>query len=491
MAQVLTLLNNDPAIAALESAVAKAVAADPHAIINNAAPLGPAIKAALQTMLGSAIRVDANEHAPKHEIANLPTHLPSLAAPTLMSISPSAEQNGVMVNQDTNTTSLLVSNTKRRGCKVYVYQVSSLVGNQTTNNSPAIREIGPIDLSSTENLSLFTALKDFLTFFHGSSPFQPVNLPAIPLILKPASADKTVYHAIVIASTWKILAQNALEPAFFHDPIYAQEVATWRSDAQSLFNTTVFGDVLFPIFCFFGGIGVISAAKSVVAGVVVQAAAAKSATFTRILTQLEAGSVGQVKAGIQAIVNDAFSSNLSTQFWKPLVLDVVGVAEAKALRAESQVLTQSRWLKGSKMFQAVFAPLFAVGAVLEAWDFGAVIYDTFNSDLGSTWTVTLVRQKLELTPDSPRVAAGDRVNFTVALPANVTGNFVYEWTQTSLFATLSAVGEANVGTTISTTKRAVDLVTTGSDANPIAVTVVGYDVSKSPREEIGRAGTVV
>lgn len=499
MAQVLTLINNDPAIGALETAVANAVAADPHAIINNAAPLAPAIKSALQTMLGSAIKRDAKEHASPNTSpntsanapANAPTHLTALSVPTLMSIAPSAEQNGVMVNQDTNTTSLLVSNIKRRGCKVYVYQVSSLVGTQTTNLNPAVRETGPIDLASTENLSLFTALKDFVTFFHGSSPFQPVNLPAIPLILKPSNADKTIYHAIVIASTWKVLAQDALEPAFFHDPIYTREVVTWREDAKSLFYTTVFGDVLFPIFCFFGGIGVISASKSVVAGVVAQAAAAKSATFTRILTQLEAGSVSQVRAGIQAIVTDAFSSDLSTQFWKPLVLDVVGVAEAKALKAESQVLTQSRWLKGSKMFQAVFAPLFAVGAVLEAWDFGAVIYDTFNSELGSLWTATLIRQKLELTPDSPRVAAGDRVNFTVALPANVTGNFIYEWTQTSLFATLSGVGEANVGTNITTTKRAVDLVTTGSDANPIAVVVVGYDISKSPREEIGRAGTTV
>lgn len=479
MSQVLTLINNDPAIAALERAVATAVAADPHAIINNAAPLGPAITVALQTILGTALQ---------HEVS---TNTPALAVPTLMSIAPSAAQNGVMVNQDTNTTALLVSNTKRRGCKVYVYQVSSQVGTQVNNLNPVVRETGPIDLASTENLSIFTALKDFITFFHGTSPFQPVNLPAIPVILKPANADKTIYHAIVIASTWKVLAQDALEPAFFHDPIYSQEVVTWREDAKSLFYTTVFGDVLFPIFCFFGGIGVISASKSVVAGVIAQAAATKSATFTRILTQLEAGSIGQVKAGIQAIVRDAFSSDLSTQFWKPLVLDVVGVAEEKALRAESLALTQSRWLKGAKMFQAVFAPLFAVGAVLEAWDFGAVIYDTFNSDLGSSWTVTLVRQKLELTPDNPRIAAGDRVNFTVALPSNVSGNFVYEWTQTSLFSKLSGVGEVNVGTNITTTKRAVDLVTTGSDANPISVVVVGYDVSKSPREEIGRAGTVV
>lgn len=479
MAQVLTLINNDPAIAALERVVATAVAADPHAIINNAAPLGPAITTALGTMLGTSIKTEE------------PSHLPALAAPTLMSITPSAEQNGVQVNQDPSTTALLVSNTKRRGCKVYVYQVSSETGNQINNLNPVVRETGPIDLASTENLSLITALKDFITFFHGSSPFQPVNLPAIPLILKPSTADKTIYHAIVIASTWKVLTQNALEPAFFHDPIYSQEVDTWREDAKSLFYTTVFGDVLFPIICFFGGIGVIAASKSVVAGVIAQAAAAKSATFTRILTQLEAGSVGQVKAGIQAVVNDAFSSNLSTAFWKPEILDVVGVAEAKALKAESLVLTQSRWLKGSKMFQAVFAPLFAVGAVLDAWDFGAVVYDTFNSDLGSSWTVTLLRQKLNLTPDSPRVAPGDRVNFTVALPANVSGNFVYEWTQTSLFAKLSGVGEANVGTNITTTKRAVDLVTTGSDANPISVVVVGYDVSKSPREEIGRAGTTV
>ena len=129
-------------------------------------PLGPAIKSALRTVLGSALTVDA----PSHALAL------AMAVPTLMSVEPSAEQNGVMMNQDANTTALLASNTKRRGCKVYVYQVTTQTGNQIDNRNPAVREAGPIDLASTQNLSLFTSLKDFTTFFRGTSldPAPPV-----------------------------------------------------------------------------------------------------------------------------------------------------------------------------------------------------------------------------------------------------------------------------------------------------------------------------
>ena len=81
---------------------------------------------------------------------------------------------------------------------------------------------------------------------------------------------------------------------------------------------------------------------------------------------------------------------------------------------------------------------------LDGLDFGAVLWDTFNSDIADAWTVTLIRQKLDLKPQDPRISSGERVNFTVALPANVTGNFIYEWSQTSIFATLSAVGVERV-----------------------------------------------
>ncbi len=479
MTQALALLNNDPAIAALESAVATAVAADARALINNAAPLGPAIASALLTILGAPTAPDA------------PARVQSLAVPTLMLIQPSAAKNGIGVNQDDATTSLLVSNTKRRGGKVYVYQTSNKIGDTVDTKNPVVREAGPIELASTESISVINLLKDLTTYFYGSSPFQPVMLPAIPLILKPSTADQTIYSAVVVTASWKVLTLDALEPAFFHLPVYAQERDGWRSEAQTLFNNAIFGDLLLPLFCFLGGIGAITASRGVIAGVIAEAAATKASTFTWVLSNLKVGSVRGVKAAMQTIVNDAFSSDLSAQFWKPAMQGVVGEAQSRALKAESQVLTQSRWIKGAKMFEKIFAPLFALGSVAEAWDFGAVIFDTFNSDLASLWEVTLTRQKLGLTPENPRIAAGDRVNFTVDLPANVTGTYTYEWTQTSLFAKLSAVGETNVGTNITTTKRAVDLVTTGSDATPISVLVVAYDTRKLPREEIGRAGTTV
>ena len=484
LAQVLTLLANDPATAALATTIAQSVAADPHAIINNAAPLGPAVRQALTAMLGSAQSSVASSGKGAGDPA-------SDTVPTLMLITPSAPQNGVGVDQDAAAANLLISNTKRRGCKVYVYEITTQTGNVVTDVNPAVRVAGPIDLASTENLSLFTSLKDFTTFFHGTSPWSPVNLAPLPLSLRPSTADKTIYQVIVLASSWKVLTLDAQEPSFFRDAHFVNEVPDWRSDAKELYYATVFGDILLPTLCFFAGIGAIAASRAVIASVVAQAAAAKSATFTRILTQLEAGSLGELKTGIQSVVNDVFSSDISRQFWKPMVRQIIGQAEQKALDAESDVLASSRWAKGARMFQSVFAPIFAAGIILDGIDFAAVIYDTFNSDIGASWIVDLLRQKLDLKPQDARITPGERVNFTVTPPANLTGTFVYEWTESSLFAVLSAVGEANVGKAITTSKLAVDLQTTGSDSNPISVLVIGYDTSKTPRQEIGRAGTTV
>jgi hypothetical protein len=490
MSQILALIDSDPALATLDAAIANAVAADPRALANNAAAIGPAITGALQAMgLAGAASSGA---APKSSLQVNPPRLPAAKlqnVPTLMTITPSADQNGVMVSQDAATTSLLISNTKRRPCRVYVYQLEP---DLQTGPVPASLVAGPFALDSTEALNLFSALKDFTTFFHGLSPWSPVNLPAVPLALAPATADQTTYQVVVIASAFKSLAGDTYEPSIYRDAHFAREIGAWRIDEKNLLAATFFGDICFPILCFLLGAGTIQAARSVIAGVIAAAATAYTVTFNRILSQLEYGSVGQLKAGLAAVVRDAIASDTSTQFWKAEIQQVIGQAESRALAAQTAAQASTRMSRAGQMYLNVFAPIFAVGAVLEGFDLGAVLLDFCSSDVADSWAALLIRQKLNLNPQNPRISPGERVTFQVSNPANTPGStFAYDWTQTSALATLSAVGEANVGSAITTSQLSVDLVTTGSDVTPINVVVVGYDTSKTPREEIGRAGTTV
>ena len=480
-AKILELLTSDPAVATLEAAIAVAVAADPHAIANAAPTLSPAVLASLRAILG--------EPSPTKGPAVRPIATTG-PVPTLMLLSPSEEQTGVMVNQDIDTTALLISNTKRRRCKVYLYKTATLAKGVTTDINPAELVQDPIDLDSTENLSLFTALKDFTTFFHGKSPWSPVDLPKIPLALVP-DTDRTSYQVIVLAASWKVLAADTFEPSFFREPRFVKEVARWRRDDANLFYVAVLGDVLLPIFCFFGGVGVIVASQAVVSKVVLDAATTGAATFARIISQLRYGSIPGVTEALAIIVEDAFKSDISREFWKGYVQKVVGTAEARAIAAESKALLGTRFSRAAKMFLKVFPPLFAAGAILDGFDLGAVILDIYNSDIGASWNALLIRQLLNLRPQNPRVSSGERVNFAISNPAGVTGTFEYDWVQTSLFATLSAVGEVAVGASITTSKLNVELVTTGSDVDPIRVSVTGYDKSTGARLEIGRAETIV
>ncbi|HEY3934349.1 MAG TPA: hypothetical protein VGL65_06980 [Gemmatimonadales bacterium] len=482
MSQILALVDGDPAVAALDAAVATAVAADPQALANGAAAIAPAVTQALQTILGTA----SSASAPITPSARMMDPIP-----TLMLLTPSDAQDGVMVSQDATTTSLLISNTKRRPCRVYVYEVTMLTGNVTTDILPAKLVQGPFDLDSTENLSLFTSLKDFTTFFHGTSPWSPINLPAIPLQLA-TGTDRTTYQVIVLAAALKQISGDAFEPTFFRDPHFANEVAQWRVDDANLFYTSVIGDMLLPILCFFGSFGAIVASRSAIASVIATASAARDATFVATIAQLENGSLGQLAEGLASMVRYTISSNIATTYWLKDVGVVIGQAESRALAAQSAVAAQSRLLKGSKMFLSVFEPIFAAGLILDGFDLGAVITDVYNSDIGASWTALLIRQLLNLSPANPTVSSGERVVFKVSNPANTPGGeFVYDWTQTSLFSTLSAEGEVNVGNAITTSQTTVDLVTTTADVTPINVLVVGYDTSSGQRVEIGRAGTTV
>jgi hypothetical protein len=481
MGQVLALIDADPSVAAVESAVAQAVASDPHALANNAAPLAPAISTALTAMLGSNVRAAAPVVA----------QMRMDGAPALMTVEPSGEQNGLDVNQDTTTTSLLITNVKRRPCRAYIYETNSGTpppGNTTPPPvSPPVTPpnlvAGPIEINSTESLGLFNSLKDLFT---GTAPWSPVNLPPIPLSLDGA-ADQTIYEVVILAASAKWVLGKPAEPAVFGETRFANEVTTWRVDTASLLELDFVGNMCLPVLSLLLGYGAITVSQAVIAAAVAAGRASYTSAADQVLSRVRSGSVGNVRAGLIDVMVDAGENTLLTPLWKADLQQVIGRAEAAALATQSVQDTATRFVKGA----AVFAKLFAVvGLALDAVDLGAVLLDFANSDLGATWTATLVRQKLILAPQNPRVSQGEHVVFQITLPPGITGNFVYDWTEDSLADTLSDSG-ANVGSSITTAEQLVTLVTSGSDNNPVNVLVIGYDTSSGSRVEIGRAGTTV
>lgn len=480
--RILSLITSDPETAKLGAVIATAVASDAQAIVNGAAPIAPAIAQSLNTMLGLKPAVRAAERVAT-----------AAAVPTLMTLQPSGEINGLMIDQDINTTSVLLSNIKRRPGKVYVYRMGTVPNNNTNPVNPDVPATlvrGPFDLPSTERLELFNALKDFTTFFKGKSPWTPVTIPPILLELE-ENAVRSTYQVVVLTSAFKWVSGDFFEPSFFRAKPFEREVARWRTDTEALFLQTIVGDMMFPMILLMLGAGTIQVSRAVLAQVVASAAQAYRGEFNNVLRNLKYGSLANLREGMIGVIEMAFRDDLAVDIWSRNVQQVISGADARALKAQNLALQGTRLSRAASVFKKVFAPLFALESFFTASDLGAVALDFWGSEIGTTSVALLIRQKLNLRPENPRIGSGERVSFNVTNPANLTGTFEYDWTHTSLFAQFSAQGEANVGKSIRTSKRDVDLVTTGSDRDPITVTVIGYNTITGQRVEIGRAATTV
>jgi len=477
MSLALKLLAADPATDSVAATLSTAIAGDPHALANGTASIAPAVMQALRTMLTST----TSNVAPHNATARAD------GAPALLLLSPSGLQSGIEVNQDSATaTSLLISNGRRRPGRAYVYKTSSLTGSTTVTHDPAIQVSGPLSLPPTGSLELFQAIG---SIFKRTAPFTPVTLPAVPLTL-PAGVDRANHLVVVIGASIQTAGGNTFEPIFYGQAPFAAEVAKWRADAIALVANCIFGEIIFPLVCYVGGIGVVVASYGVIEGVIAEAAAVGNATFKSVMALILAKETDEgLRIALTQTVRDALTSDLLSQFYKPKVKAVVGPAQAAALAAEADFLTQSKVLSRAKAFLKVFEPLLIAGAVLQLADFGVVLSDFVTSNLTESWQAALIRQKLNITPQEPWVGRGERIPFNITAPVSTT--LEYEWSNTSLFDTFSANDEVNVGRKITTTKKSVDMLTFGSDIEPVDVLVIGYDSSSGKRLEFGRAGTKV
>ena len=77
------------------------------------------------------------------------------------------------------------------------------------------------------------------------------------------------------------------------------------------------------------------------------------------------------------------------------------------------------------------------------------------------------------------------------LSSDLTSTYEFDWSQDSPTATFSAVGETNVGKSITTRQPTVNLITTAEDKSPIGVQVVVFDVANGHKALVGKAGVTV
>jgi|GEM_PF-5809834 len=470
MSHALALISAHSATTTLTTTLTGLLKKDAYALKNQSSTVATAVAAAAESVIG------ASSGARPQALTRTAS-----GTPTLLLVSPTGQQTGVDVSQDASTSALIATNSYRRHCRVYLYETTTLTGNVTTDISPAKRKVGPIQLDSVEELNLFTAAKDFLTFFHGTSPWSPVSIPPIPIQLD-GSTDRTTYTLVVIGSSF-LPDVTEMEPPFFSDPHYVNEVATWRSDGFQLFIQTFMGDIFLPIVCMFGGFGAIVASQGTTA-LLSNSFNDYAANFRNIVNNVRAGKTN-IAPSLVLCLEDAIQQSVTRENLSAELKMLLDSARAAALQQFTSAQFASRLSNALDLLN----PIFAAGAVLTAGDIGATINETATAPFGDIWTALILKQSLHLSPLNPSASPGDRVTFTVAKPNDTADTYEYDWTQSSPYATLSASDA--VGNKITTKQLTVDLVTTGSDSSPITVTVTGYDVTTGQRVEIGNAGTVV
>jgi hypothetical protein len=481
---LLQLLAAHPATAALAAVVAARLAADPQALVDTDAQIVSALKTAVAAIVTSpngtaaTATVSSARGARAGRLAASPL---AAAAPLLVSAQPTGLVGGTEVIVDTTVNGFAAVNHFRRFDRIYVYQSATSVrdGSGTlvrTPVDPVLAFAGPIDLPSTQQLSLFTALGDL---FSGTSPWSPVTSASIPLTLA-AGADATDYDIVVLGSS-----ASQSEPAFFSLPQYANVVTTWRTDAQTLWWKLWAIDGLLAVIADAAGVASIVSSSAALDAAAAQLAAITDAAWLAVRAQVLAGDFGA--ASLAALRVAAASDIVSGQLQAALssIVANVDAAAATALSAASFQATVGLFLRSIVSIGTV-----ALGA-LGTIDMGAAIKDASFSNQGDLWTATVLKPTVSVNPPSSNVDPGTRVTLTASLPTSILGTVVYDWNQTGTFATLSS-SSGIVGNQLSKIPdNVVDLVTSPSDQGTITVTVTAYQVNGTTYAEIGKGQATV
>ena len=245
--EVLGLIASHPSIGPLTAAVNARLAADPFAFEDGDAQLGAALQTAFNAIKASS-RAGRSITTPSGSGILQPGKLSDIqdgstrasAIPLQLLVTPSSEQSGVEVLQDSNSIGVLATNHYRRRCQVLTYITGIDDANGAHTDYPLAKAVGaPVVLGSTTALGIFSTLQNL---FSGNTAFTPVSTPVIPLAMAQGAA-KTYFDVVVLGSANN---QNP-EPAFFSDPRYANEVAGWRATRGNLNQESLVADTSFGL----------------------------------------------------------------------------------------------------------------------------------------------------------------------------------------------------------------------------------------------------
>jgi hypothetical protein len=425
-------------------------------IAANAPPSDPQLVAALSTAA----------HAIAPSVKN-PTASRPQFIPTLLLIEPSTEVNGVtFVQQSTGAgAGFEVQNAKRRGGYVYTYLTGHVnAAGVTTPVNPPTQVGSPLEIISTASLLKL------------GSGWKPTTSFTVPLNLQ-GSDSKSLYQMVFLAPIY-----GAPTPAFFGDAMWSTEVATWDKALASLSKNTFVGYIANILFSAIG-FGGLTWVQGELAAAVANLTAIPS--VAALLTQAAGEDVL-----LGDLANVTLKEFLAGDISKALLQDV-GVL-LRTASAEAAAILEAGAVSAAVLsaIEVAVVTFVVVGAIALAADLGAVALDTSIGDRGDLFSATVVKQSLILSPQNPAVRPGARVEFSVKPPTGLQGKIDYHWTQTSSFATLSAA-DGTVGNSITSPSTSVALVTTGSDSNPVTVTVTGFVTVNGVRTQFGVAQTVV
>lgn len=461
---LLNSIQASSAVPPLAAVIAERVAVDPKAISDGDSQIASALQTAYNAIGGGS-------QGPAMFAGVLPATLPDLL------VQPSGPQSGFEVVQDEAATAVHGINHFRRRCEMLVYRVSETSSGGTVNNYPQPIPVGdPIFVNGTTALGLFSTIENLLS---GDTAFVPVTTSQILLHLNGASV-RTDYEVIVLGASAAVS-----DPSFYSDSKYSNFVAGWKSAVNRLNVTEAFFDVALGFILEMWGIRSVVKSDAMIAAFVDGLYAIEDVTFQTLLRKAETGAYSEAITGI---IQQVATSDLLSQKMINILKPYITALEKEAVDAAGKQLTERSMQAALAMIQQAFT---IVGVAAYIGDLAAIAHDVGSSNEGDRWTATVFKPSLNIDPKTATIAPGARKTFTVSLPGTQGGNIVYDWSQSSTFATFSSP-DGTVGNSIETASTSVDLVTTPSDSGTLTINVIAYLVgSGGSKTELGRTSATV
>ncbi len=462
LTSAMALLETDQNVETLANAIAATMAGDPLCLTNGNTTIIAAIKTAVDAV--------AAEASPSAVQAN-----PKTTQSTLVLVQPTSDQGGAEVLLGDDQASLVPTNTKRRPISAYTYLTGHVDANGTTTTvSPATR-IDEQDLTAT------SSLLGSITSLGVKGAFGPVS--GKPFELSVTSGDtKTLYETVVLMATGD---NSAVDPAFFSDAKYANEVAGWRTQLQTLNLSAFVGGILFDLFNSVLAGAATAASATQVAAAITALEAAEASAANGILS---AARLGQYGDAAQFLLTRLTANDLlaTTRYkYRQAILEIIGESEAAAaVGAEG-----AAGIAVTGLAAVALAALTAAGTLAGIADVAASYFDTLSSPKGEIWTATAIKPSVVISPVTGTVSPGGSLTLTAATPGVSETNFKFRWT-------LSTGGNGNIGDPagavkpgydVTTAGNAINLLTASSDAGGTIYTVTVAAIDLKDGNTLGTA----